>query len=263
MARARLAVTLPETLWVESVSRRFPAVEFRLVAGMPVGDEAVEIGEIRLPGARDGGVRGATAVDGEGGGDDGNGNGDDVVAASGDGDAGTDVDPVLGAIRAEPAIATLTVLEASADRAIGQYRTIDTLRYDLSRAAGVVPDYPVTVRDGRAVVTVTTPHDRLADLGDAMTAAGMDYELLGVVGEGSPAELLTARQREVVAAALRRGYYDTPRRCTLTALAGDLDVDKSTVSGILHRAEERLVKWAFPGAPGEGAGDDRVPRGVR
>lgn len=39
-------------------------------------------------------------------------------------------------------------------------------------------------------------------------------------------------------AVIERGYYDTPRRCTLTELADELDLAKSTCSERLHRAEE-------------------------
>ncbi|WP_238717448.1 helix-turn-helix domain-containing protein [Natronorubrum halophilum] len=54
--------------------------------------------------------------------------------------------------------------------------------------------------------------------------------------------MLTERQWQVVTEAVARGYYDTPRECTLAELAETFDVDKSAVSKLLQRAERRLVK---------------------
>ncbi|WP_231185036.1 helix-turn-helix domain-containing protein [Haladaptatus sp. DYF46] len=48
---------------------------------------------------------------------------------------------------------------------------------------------------------------------------------------------------------MEKGYYDTPRRCSLTELAGELDVSKSTLSVVLHRAK--------------GNGDNGVLRRIR
>ena len=62
--------------------------------------------------------------------------------------------------------------------------------------------------------------------------------------------LLTDRQREVLATAVRMGYYSVPRECTLADVAKSLDVDKSSVSTTLRRGEAKLVKSSLlgPGA---------------
>jgi len=54
--------------------------------------------------------------------------------------------------------------------------------------------------------------------------------------------LLTDRQRELLLAAVDAGYYDTPRECSLTDLATELDMAKSTVSETLHRAEGTIIE---------------------
>lgn len=53
---------------------------------------------------------------------------------------------------------------------------------------------------------------------------------------------LTARQREVLSAAISHGYYDNPRSCSLTELADELGIAKSTCSGILQRLEARVMQ---------------------
>ncbi|WP_135363731.1 helix-turn-helix domain-containing protein [Halosimplex halophilum] len=55
------------------------------------------------------------------------------------------------------------------------------------------------------------------------------------------AGLLTPEERETVAAAVRAGYYGTPRDATVADLADELDTPHSTVQYRLQRAEEKIV----------------------
>jgi hypothetical protein len=49
--------------------------------------------------------------------------------------------------------------------------------------------------------------------------------------------MLTPRQRLIFDSALNEGYWDTPRRITLSALAELLGLSKSTISVHLHKIE--------------------------
>lgn len=218
MAHARFEIPLPESTWVGRLSRQFPAVEFRLLAGQPAGDGAIELGELRWRDHDDGREdHGST----------------------------TPVDEVVSAIEADTAVMDFELLFATTDRALAQYRTTDTVLYDLSEAAGLVPVYPVTVRSGRVINEFQVPHGRLRDVTDAFDSVGLTYNLLSVSATGGAAALLTDRQHDAVETALRLGYYDTPRRATLTDVADAMEIDKSSLSGLLHRAEERIVKSVF------------------
>ena len=53
--------------------------------------------------------------------------------------------------------------------------------------------------------------------------------------------MLTPRQRQVFDAATQEGFYDVPRRISLTALAVKLDVAKSTLSAQLQRIESTVI----------------------
>ena len=43
-------------------------------------------------------------------------------------------------------------------------------------------------------------------------------------------------------------YFEVPRECPLEDLADDLEVDKSTASGVLRRGEGRIVTWFLTSA---------------
>lgn len=53
---------------------------------------------------------------------------------------------------------------------------------------------------------------------------------------------LTGRQRKIITAAYEQGYYDIPRSVSLESIAESSDLDKSTVSEHLRRAERNLLK---------------------
>jgi predicted DNA binding protein len=61
---------------------------------------------------------------------------------------------------------------------------------------------------------------------------------------GVTSRLLTPRQRFVFDTAMQEGFYDVPRRITLTELAVVLGVAKSTLSAQLQRIES-TVHHAF------------------
>lgn len=54
-------------------------------------------------------------------------------------------------------------------------------------------------------------------------------------------EVLTTRQNEILLAATKLGYYDFPRRTSLTELANQLSIKPSTLSEILRRAESKIA----------------------
>ena len=111
--------------------------------------------------------------------------------------------------------------------------------------AGTLPQFPYALEDGWMVCELTTSHDRLSRFRDELAETGFAFEVVWVTQSVDPTELLTDRQRTYVTEALERGYYDTPRRCSLTELADELGISKSTASTVMHYAEENIVKAFF------------------
>lgn len=53
---------------------------------------------------------------------------------------------------------------------------------------------------------------------------------------------LTPRQERIIQLASERGYFDYPRKVTLSRLAQELSVEKSTLSEVLRRGQRKIVK---------------------
>ena len=100
------------------------------------------------------------------------------------------------------------------------------------------------VRPGGVDLSVIGPQDDLGESVAAASDAGMDLllERLGDYRGGPTAlEALTERQREVVETAYAMGYFEVPRAASTEEIAAELDLDASTVSEHLQRAEHNLL----------------------
>jgi predicted DNA binding protein len=135
--------------------------------------------------------------------------------------------------------------------------TLDLL--SAAKDAGIPVQMPIDVADGVATFEIVGSHDRFSAFGERLDDLGMRFEIKYVQRRCQSSRVLTDTQRELLLAAVELGYYDTPRGCTQEELAEELEVAKSTCSGVLHRAEEAIVKeyvTAISEAP------DEVPKRV-
>jgi hypothetical protein len=88
----------------------------------------------------------------------------------------------------------------------------------------------------------TASRESLSELGTALERFGIGFDLLSITRSVDTRSLLTDDQYDLLAAAVERGYYDTPRRCTLTDLADAVGLATSTTTETLHRAEGTVLK---------------------
>ncbi len=163
--------------------------------------------------------------------------------------AGADVTDVLEATRDHDQITELTVAQRSEHEATVHFETTAPLLLFSSQESGIPIELPMEIVDGEATVEVTGSRDRLADLAEQLEYFGLSYRIDNVSERLHQSQLLSERQLEVIAT-LSISYYDTPRRCSLTELAGHLGIAKSTCSETLHRAEEAIVKRFVKELPG-------------
>lgn len=202
MVQAELRVTLPDATWIGTLSRTHPTATFRVLASMQ--REAVGVGLLEIQ--------------------------------------GSDPAAVVDAMTDAPGLLSVDTQAVDADRALVSFETDQPLLLLSAGGAGVPIEPPVVIADGVATVSVTAPRDRLSALGDSLEAFGLSYDLRSVHEATTAPDLLTDRQHEFVVRARELGYYSVPRAATLTEVADDLDVAKSTASEVLARAESKLVE---------------------
>ncbi|WP_423747285.1 helix-turn-helix domain-containing protein (plasmid) [Haladaptatus sp. SPP-AMP-3] len=134
------------------------------------------------------------------------------------------------------------VLYSDEQTVVIQYLIPETESNQALRASGILPRFPAYLRDGWLTAEHTAAHEQVSQFPKEMDAVGIPYEIQSIAQAYDPRELLTGRQQEFITAAVEHGYYDSPRECTLTELAREFDVNPSAASGVLHRAEETIIK---------------------
>jgi predicted DNA binding protein len=189
------------------VSTAFPRATFRLLSGYKTGNSALELGE--------------TITD--------------------------TPDEVVDAMRSHSSIHDYELLETDERRVLGRYETTDTDLYEFVESASLTIEFPVDVQNGFYEFDLTATREELEGLRTTLDASGLSYELLSLTESTDPENALTDRQREVLETAVREGYFEVPRECTLAELAETLDIDKSTASTILRRGEAELLKSVLGG----------------
>jgi DNA-binding CsgD family transcriptional regulator len=111
-------------------------------------------------------------------------------------------------------------------------------------ADDLLPCRTIDVDDDGFIFDVTGSQEAITDTITAYENAGAtvsletlrDYE-----HREEPLDALTPRQREVLEIAYEMGYFDVPRSASTEAVAAEFDLDTSTVSEHLQRAERNLL----------------------
>lgn len=201
MRTARFRIELAGDNWIRQLSREHPDAEFRLLSGIEKETRATELGEIRA----------------------------------------TPAEPVADALREHSSIVSYERLHVDERRALARYEVTDLGLYGFLRAMDVPPEFPIVAGDGCFEIEVTASTGRLRQIRENLAAGDVPHEVLFVAGTKDAEELLTDRQREVLETAFRAGYFEVPREANLEDVAVRLGVDKSTVSGVLRRAQGKVL----------------------
>lgn len=153
-----------------------------------------------------------------------------------------DVDAVLTAMRGHVALSKVSVMARGEGVATVRIETGAPLLLLAAKRSGLPIEMSLDIENGVAEVDVTGEHERVAALGKRFDEMGLDYEVERVRQRVDPVRLLTDRQQELLLAAVELGYYDVPRRSTLTEVADHVGIAKSTCSETLQRVERTVVR---------------------
>jgi hypothetical protein len=200
-----LRVTLPEAVWTRPFSVAHPDLHLELIDRLEVG-RGLTLVEVQ--------IRGGPAQD------------------------------WADEIRALPNVADVEVISVEEESAL--YRV--TYRGDpfipLLRNLKLLRHFPIPIRSGVATWTVVGPQPKIHQLLNELGSRAPGVQVVSV-GRGPPSRgisSLTPRQNEVLRRALLEGYFDVPRRVSLTELAPRIGVAISTLSVTLAVIEKKILE---------------------
>ncbi len=101
------------------------------------------------------------------------------------------------------------------------------------------------IRNGKVKLTFRGNLSQIKKILGQFQKLKMHYKILSLTDAkfslDSPFNALTEKQREVLIAAYRWGYYNLPRKITSRQLAKKLDLHKSALATHRRKAELRLI----------------------
>lgn len=171
----------------------------------------------------------------------------------------------------EGVIAVETLHASAAEELLRVYAEGPTY-VPLLRTFGLVRQFPFPVVNGVAHWTVVGPSTKVRALTAHLRQDQEAAEIEGVrpYSHVDPPSFLTKRQREVLGWAVQSGYFDVPRRISLTRLAVQVGVATSTLSITLAVIERKFIQsnlahtWSDDiGRPPKTRGEVRERSGVR
>ncbi len=202
MPEARLQLKIPEHVWIGELTRDYPSATFRVVAVMPDEGRAAALTEV----------------------------------------TSRHLDELLERMRSYEKVCELTVLNRDTERALVQFETTLPLLLLPARNSRMPLETPFEVFNATAIWELRASRERLSELADQLNEFCISFTVDYIQYDIGEERLLTDSQEELIEQAIDLGYYDTPRECSLTDLAEEVDRAKSTISETLHRAEGKIIK---------------------
>ena len=200
--KAEFEIIMPEKLWIAILSKKYSNIKFEILSILPT-EKMV---------------------------------GNALVKISGPG-----LENILKEIKKHSSCFELHIIDNSEDSKIVNVKTNDPWLLISLIKSEVILKMPVIVENGVATWEVLAPHEKIAKFNELLSEKNVKFKLKSIT-KYKKEVTLTKRQSEVLDLAVKLGYYEIPRKITLTELADKLEIAKSTLSGIIRRIDKKLIQ---------------------
>jgi predicted DNA binding protein len=199
---AKLDIIMPKKLWIADLSKKYPEITFEILSILPT-EKMVGNALIKI--------------------------------------SGSNLEHLLTEIKAHPSFIELYLISDSAKSKIVNVKTNDPWLLISLIKSEILLKMPVIVKNGIAKWEILAPQEKIGKLKQLLDEKNIIFELKSIKKYKEEPQL-TERQSEVLDQAVKLGYYEIPRKISLTELASTLNIAKSTLSGILRRIDKKLIK---------------------
>ncbi len=204
-AKSKLLITFPTQLWL-SLTKKYTYLQFEIKAFIPVEQDPFV--------------------------------GNSLIVIT-----GSVPESFLQELDNHPSIISYSIMERTPNQMILNTITKDHILLLTIVKNMILVDLPVPVSNGVAEFVVSSTRSNIDQFIRDLENQGLIVEIksIGNYSEDLLHNILTPRQFEVYTSAKQKGYYESPRQITLTELAREIEVAKSSLSSILQRIHSKLL----------------------
>lgn len=157
-------------------------------------------------------------------------------------DEGEDAERIVEEIRKHPSIERVEVSRSDGGRVSAMVMNRTCRAGQILAASDCFMVAANSLDDGRVRWRLISGKEgSLQALVEELRGVGCEVEVERV-GAMRDESVLTKRQEEVLALALKEGYYETPKRIHLSELAKRLKIAPSSLGEVLKRAEKAVIE---------------------
>jgi len=158
---------------------------------------------------------------------------------------GPDIGAAIDALRAHDQVSTVLVIERGKGFVQARLVLNGCPVADLLRTSGLIPRLPFTVGQGGDRWAIIGQGGALRDALQRIQDAGLTGRIVQRIDVAKGRNSLTHHQNNTLRRAVAAGYYDYPRRTSLSQLAEMQGITKSTLCETLMIIERKVVHGHF------------------
>ncbi len=205
---SKLLIHFPDKLWLGQLGREYPYYQFEIRAFVPISHDPFI--------------------------------GNSLITIT-----GHNPSQLLKRLDTHPSLMSYSIMEQT-----DTLLSVNTQTKDQFLLMSIVKNFilvhlPFKITDGIAEFIVSSTRENIDNFIHALTSKGLKVEIksIGHFSEDLLKKELTSRQFFIYQEAKKAGYYDAPRKITLTELASTLEIAKSSLSSMLQRIHSKLLGY--------------------
>lgn len=147
------------------------------------------------------------------------------------------------AFQRRPKVKEVNKVATTPDSAVHEVTVPVCAVISLHEKLRIMPTFSFHIKNGRESFVVASTSDKVRGF-IAQLKAEIPGTMVEAINRGAVEDkvgLLTERQREIFHVAIRTGYWDVPRRTSLSEMAEHLAISKSTLSEHISMIERKLL----------------------
>lgn len=134
---------------------------------------------------------------------------------------------------------TYQILFEGEDFVLLNIKTVDPLILTALMKTQLLLIYPLIIKNGKVEVKAIAERTKIDQFLIELESKNINFSIRSI-GSYHEIELLTQRQNEILQLANKKGYYDIPRKISLSNLAKELNISPSALSETFRRIHKKI-----------------------